>query len=88
MEDRKDKLACTILDDLRKSSNETNAILNNLKELLIGIDPVDLLAKVNVSSMVLRSDFLLDYNDYSYEWKKYRDAFCFLSAFYLVAKNL
>lgn len=84
MEDRKDKLAGTILDGLRKSSDEIDAILNNLKESLIGIDPVDLLAKVNISSMVLRSNFLLDYNDYSREWKKYKDAFCFLSAFYLV----
>ena len=84
MEERKDKLAGTILDDLRKSSDEIDAILNSLKESLVGIDPVDLLAKVNVSSIVLRSNFLLDYNNYSREWKKYRDAFCFLFAFYLV----
>lgn len=84
MEDRKDNSTGTILDDLRKSPNEVDAILNNLKESLVGIDPVDLLAKVNISSAVLRSNFLLDYNNYSHEWKKYRDAFCFLFAFYLV----
>ena len=63
MEERKDKLAGTILGDLRKSSDEIDAILNSLKESLVGIDPVDLFAKVNVSSIVLRSNLLLNYNN-------------------------
>lgn len=84
MIEKENKPADVMPDCLRKSQKEINAILDDLKKQLTGIDPVDLLAKTNVAGFVLRTDFLSDFEDYRFEWKKFTDASPFLLSFYFV----